>query len=238
MPRPEAYALRRQILIWVQHSQHVAADHGRADHPASTCPAQLLLAAGLSGLSSSRFQPVNVSHDLVIFCYPPSKPPHLGRASDADHSGRKEWAGSRSRQRFQGHAATFDHFRWPPARGGTGRDRTSPCMQWAGLGLGLDLGGVKGGCGRLRGRRDRTTHDLPSSQAQAPLGLVPGQRGILGSGWQGLRCVLALVHTAAVAPIALEAPEGFAVACSVRSIQHSGRWEVRKISFPHAPSLT
>lgn len=51
-------------------------------------------------------------------------------------------------------------------------------MQWAGLAC------LAGLCGRLRGRSFNATHDLPSPQAT--LGLVPGQRGILGLGAQGL----------------------------------------------------
>lgn len=85
MPRPEAYALRRQILIWVQHSLLIT--DGRITPLRPALP--IVARAGLSGLPSSRSQPVSVSHDLVICCAP-RPTPHLGRASDADHSGRKE----------------------------------------------------------------------------------------------------------------------------------------------------
>lgn len=70
-----------------------------------------------------------------------------------------------------------------PAHDGTRRDRTSPCMQWAGL----------GGWTRLEGGWSapwpQSQNDArPPEPPQAPLGLVPGQRGILGFAWQGLRC--------------------------------------------------
>ncbi|KAG8162877.1 hypothetical protein KVR01_007355 [Diaporthe batatas] len=132
MPRAEAYALRRQIRI-LGPSTYLLADHGRADHPASTCRGAATVVLSPSGSGALR-------------------------------------------------AASDKSFRGTPRRltilGGrlhrTGQDQSLHAVGWC-----CDFG-----AGPWRGwpapwpqtARRRTTSRAP--KLQAPLGLVPGQRGI------------------------------------------------------------
>lgn len=77
-------------------------------------------------------RPVVPSLSVSVMTWVISAPPPLGRASDADHSARKE-GGRVQKQVFQGHAATFDHFRWRACtrRDTTGQDQSLHAVGWA-----------------------------------------------------------------------------------------------------------
>ncbi|POS72383.1 hypothetical protein DHEL01_v209222 [Diaporthe helianthi] len=154
MPRAEAYALRRQILIWGL-GQRLLADHGRPEHPASKRPGTAAACA------RAAVQPLPVM---------------TWDEGGLIKKSRQSLRGTLRRLTILGdHLPAYLH------RKGQDQSLTSlhavgwQAWQAGAAALDLLLGhAAKEGGGRLRGRRTRRRTTSRAPKPQAPLGLVPG----------------------------------------------------------------
>ena len=128
MPRPEAYALRRQILILGPSISLLITD-GRITplQPALSCCCcccrPVVPSLSVSGMT------------WVNFLVTPQSPISAVRATLIIRAGRRGRVREKAGTPFRGTLRRLTILGGRLHGCGTGRDRTSPCMQWAGLHL-------------------------------------------------------------------------------------------------------